>query len=63
LLETKTLGASVGKAWKLEEALRWREVRGPTGEMTGLWKCRGTAVEAVVGAVYTTQVSRVFLSN
>ncbi|GAA5899760.1 hypothetical protein JCM6882_005428 [Rhodosporidiobolus microsporus] len=55
LLDTKTLGASVGKAWKLEDGLRWREVRGRDGEMTGLWKCRGVAVEAVVGAVYTTQ--------
>ncbi|GAA5837506.1 hypothetical protein JCM11251_002124 [Rhodosporidiobolus azoricus] len=55
LLDTKTLGASVGKAWKLEDALRWREVRGKDGEMTGLWKCRGSAVEAVVGAIYTTQ--------
>ncbi|GAA5969563.1 hypothetical protein JCM11641_008161 [Rhodosporidiobolus odoratus] len=55
LLDTKTLGASVGKAWRLEEGLKWREVRGKDGEMTGLWKCRGAAVEAVVGGVYTTQ--------
>lgn len=58
ILDTKTLGAGVGRAWRLEEAVRWREVRGPDGEMTGLYKCRGSAVEAVVGAVYTTQVSR-----
>lgn len=25
--------------------------------MTGLWKCRGSAVEGVVGMVFTTQVS------
>ncbi|GAA5859460.1 hypothetical protein JCM8547_006834 [Rhodosporidiobolus lusitaniae] len=55
LVDTKTLGAGIGKAWGLEDALRWREVRGQDGEMTGLWKCRGTAVEAVFGAVYTTQ--------
>ncbi|POY71645.1 hypothetical protein BMF94_5340 [Rhodotorula taiwanensis] len=55
ILDTKTLGASVGKAWRLEEALRWREVRGQDGEMTGLWKCRGSAVEGVVGMVFTTQ--------
>ncbi|GAA5823944.1 hypothetical protein JCM3770_004141 [Rhodotorula araucariae] len=55
ILDTKTLGAGVGRAWRVEDALRWREVRGQDGEMTGLWKCRGSAVEAVVGAVYTTQ--------
>ncbi|GAA6012191.1 hypothetical protein JCM10207_002754 [Rhodosporidiobolus poonsookiae] len=55
LLETKTLGASVGRAWGLEGALRWREVRDSQGERSGLWKCRGGAVEAVVGAAYTTQ--------
>lgn len=56
ILDTKQLGATVGKAWRLEDALRWREQRGPDGEMTGLWKCRGTGVEGVLGAVYTTQV-------
>ncbi|BGP18466.1 hypothetical protein JCM10213_003198 [Rhodosporidiobolus nylandii] len=55
ILDTKTLGASVGKAWTLEDGLRWREVKARDGSTTGLWKCRGTAVEAVVGAVYTTQ--------
>ncbi|KAG0663729.1 hypothetical protein C6P46_002298 [Rhodotorula mucilaginosa] len=55
ILDTKTLGASVGKAWRLEEALRWREVRGQDGEMTGLWKCRGAGVEGVIGMVFTTQ--------
>ncbi|GAA5882861.1 hypothetical protein JCM3774_006317 [Rhodotorula dairenensis] len=55
ILDTKTLGASVGKAWRLEDALRWREVRGQDGEMTGLWKCRGTGVEGVIGMVFTTQ--------
>ncbi|GJN92528.1 hypothetical protein Rhopal_005558-T1 [Rhodotorula paludigena] len=55
ILDTKQLGATVGKAWRLEDALRWREQRGPDGEMTGLWKCRGTGVEGVLGAVYTTQ--------
>lgn len=58
ILDTKTLGASVGKAWRLEEALRWREVRGQDGEMTGLWKCRGAGVEGVIGMVFTTQVSQ-----
>ncbi|BGP42044.1 hypothetical protein JCM10449v2_006046 [Rhodotorula kratochvilovae] len=55
ILDTKNLGAGVGRAWRVEDALRWREVRGQDGEMTGLYKCRGSAVEAVVGAVYTTQ--------
>ncbi|GAA5986249.1 hypothetical protein JCM10908_006474 [Rhodotorula pacifica] len=55
ILDTKTLGASVGKIWRLEDALRWREVRGQDGEMTGLWKCRGTGVEGVVGMVFVTQ--------
>ncbi|GAA6038455.1 hypothetical protein JCM8097_007660 [Rhodosporidiobolus ruineniae] len=55
LLDTKSLGASVGAVWRLEDALRWREVKDRSGHVTGLWKCRGTAVEAVVGAVYTTQ--------
>ncbi|GAA5912777.1 uncharacterized protein JCM6883_006232 [Sporobolomyces salmoneus] len=55
LLNTKQLGATVGAAWKLEEAMRWREVRGPTGEMTGLWKVRGMGVEAVLGGVFTSQ--------
>ena len=61
ILDTKTLGASVGKAWRLEEALRWREVRGQDGEMTGLWKCRGAGVEGVIGMVFTTQVSQTLL--
>lgn len=61
ILDTKTLGASVGKAWRLEEALRWREVRGQDGEMTGLWKCRGAGVEGVIGMVFTTQVSQALL--
>ncbi|BGP02148.1 hypothetical protein NBRC10513v2_005794 [Rhodotorula toruloides] len=55
ILDTKTLGATVGMAWRLQEGLRWRAVRGPDGEMSGLWKCRGSAVEGVVGVVYTTQ--------
>ncbi|GAA5840446.1 hypothetical protein JCM9279_007328 [Rhodotorula babjevae] len=55
LLDTKNLGAGVGRQWGLEGALRWREVRGHDGEVTGLYKCRGSAVEAVMGAVYTTQ--------
>lgn len=57
LLNTKQLGATVGAAWKLEDAMRWREVRGPTGEMTGLWKVRGMGVEAILGGVFTSQVS------
>lgn len=36
--------------------MRWREVKGPTGEMTGLWKVRGMGVEAVMGGVFTSQV-------
>ncbi|GAA6060241.1 hypothetical protein JCM10212_003481 [Sporobolomyces blumeae] len=55
VLDTKQLGATVGSAWKLERALRWREVRGPDGAMTGLWKVRGMGVESVVGGVYTSQ--------
>ncbi|KAM0792645.1 hypothetical protein ACM66B_002426 [Microbotryomycetes sp. NB124-2] len=55
ILDTKELGANVGRVWSLERALRWREVRGPNGEMTGLYRSRGTAVEALVGAVYTQQ--------
>ncbi|GAA5953839.1 hypothetical protein JCM21900_005488 [Sporobolomyces salmonicolor] len=55
LLNTKQLGANVGAAWRLENAMRWREVRGPDGMMTGLWKVRGMGVEAVVGAAFTTQ--------
>ncbi|GAA5824978.1 hypothetical protein JCM5353_002954 [Sporobolomyces roseus] len=55
LLNTKQLGATVGAAWKLEDAMRWREVKGPTGEMTGLWKVRGMGVEAVMGGVFTSQ--------
>lgn len=79
MLETKELGANVGRVWKLEKAMRWREVvrtfsvihrgqgpklmslhlvqRGPTGEMTGLYKSRGAAVEALIGAVYSREVS------
>ncbi|GAA6024811.1 hypothetical protein JCM11491_005616 [Sporobolomyces phaffii] len=55
LLNTKQLGATVGSAWKLEDAMRWREVRGPTGEMTGLWKVRGMGVEAILGGIFTSQ--------
>ncbi|SCV72339.1 BQ2448_3876 [Microbotryum intermedium] len=51
--DTKQLGATVGKGWGLETVLRWREVRGPKGDPTGLYKARGQAVEALIGAVYT----------
>ncbi|KAI5478422.1 cell cycle arrest in response to pheromone-related protein [Pseudohyphozyma bogoriensis] len=46
------LGATVGSEWKLEKAMRWREVRSPKGEFTGLFKSRGSSVEAIIGAVY-----------
>ncbi|GAA5897309.1 hypothetical protein JCM5296_000995 [Sporobolomyces johnsonii] len=55
VLNTKQLGATVGAVWRLEDAMRWREVRGPDGMMTGLWKIRGMGVEAIVGAAFTTQ--------
>jgi len=58
LLNTKQLGATVGAAWKLEDSMRWREVKGPTGEMTGLWKVRGMGVEAVMGGVFTSQANQ-----
>ncbi|KAL8278167.1 hypothetical protein RQP46_009340 [Phenoliferia psychrophenolica] len=54
LLDTRELGAGAGAALQLERALRWREVRGPDGRPTGLFKSRGCALEAVVGAVYLT---------
>ncbi|KAK4050014.1 hypothetical protein OIO90_005204 [Microbotryomycetes sp. JL221] len=55
LLDTRELGANVGRVWQLEKVLKWREVRGPNGEMTGLYKSRGTAVEALVGLVFSQQ--------
>lgn len=57
LLETKELGAGAGRAWKLEDVIRWREVNGADGLPTGLFKSRGTALEAIVGAVYLAHVS------
>ncbi|SGZ08488.1 BQ5605_C030g10797 [Microbotryum silenes-dioicae] len=51
--DTKQLGATIGKGWGLQSVLRWREVRGPKGDPTGLYKARGQAVEALIGAVYT----------
>jgi len=63
LLDTKNLGAGVGRQWGVEGVLRWREVRGHDGEVTGLYKCRGSAVEAVIGAVYTTQVRPLSFSS
>lgn len=56
-LETKELGAGVGRTWALERAMRWREVRAPNGEVSGLYKARGMALEALIGAVYLTHVS------
>ncbi|KAM0748602.1 hypothetical protein T439DRAFT_327865 [Meredithblackwellia eburnea MCA 4105] len=52
ILQTRELGATVGKELGLEHALRWREVRGPDGFMTGLYKSRGNALEALVAAVH-----------
>lgn len=56
LLETRQLGATAGKELGLENALRWREVVGANGEPTGLFKSRGSMVEALVGAVYMKHV-------
>lgn len=55
-LETKELGAGAGRAWALESVMRWREVRGPNGEPSGLYKTRGAALEAIIGAVYLRHV-------
>lgn len=61
-LETKQLGASVGRAWELESIMRWREVRGLDGEPSGLYKTRGAVLEAIVGGVYLRHVRPHFLS-
>ncbi|KAK4701847.1 hypothetical protein P7C70_g4382, partial [Phenoliferia sp. Uapishka_3] len=56
LLETRELGASAGATLGLERAMRWREVRMPTGTMGGLFKARGSCLEALAGAVYMTHI-------
>lgn len=61
IVQTSMLGDSVGRFLKLEEVMRWRPAlaegqRGP--KETGLFKIRGTTVEAVVGAIYHHHVSR-----
>lgn len=55
LLHTSRLGDEVGRTLKLEEVMRWRPAisegqRGP--KETGLFKVRGVAVEALIGAIY-----------
>ncbi|CAO1634919.1 unnamed protein product [Parajaminaea phylloscopi] len=55
LLETRVLGDAVGRSLKLEEVMRWTPAvsDGQTGPReTGLFKIRGAAVEAFVGAFY-----------
>ncbi|CEL63316.1 hypothetical protein RSOLAG1IB_05360 [Rhizoctonia solani AG-1 IB] len=62
VLHTRTLGEHVGAAWQLERVMRWvpnfdhhtstSGIRANEGESSGLYKIRGTTVEAVVGGVF-----------
>lgn len=61
VLKTSRLGDKVGRTLKLEQIMRWTPAvldgqRGPVE--TGLFKIRGVAVEALVGAIYHQHVSR-----
>ncbi|QRV82238.1 ribonuclease III [Ceratobasidium sp. AG-Ba] len=53
-MDTRVLGEIVGDAWKLERVMRW--VPNRTGEGSskdaGIYKVRGTTVEAVVGGTF-----------
>lgn len=55
LLQTSRLGDSVGRSLKLEQVMRWRPAvsDGQAGpKEIGLFKIRGTTVEALIGAIY-----------
>ncbi|CAE6534866.1 unnamed protein product [Rhizoctonia solani] len=62
VLHTRALGEHVGAAWQLEKVMRWvpnfdhhidpSGTRAGEGGSPGLYKIRGTTVEAVVGGVF-----------
>ncbi|KAG8750648.1 hypothetical protein FRC14_000334 [Serendipita sp. 396] len=56
ILDTYVLGEYVGAAWKLERTMRWvpSHTNDPTRTMwsSGLYRVRGTTVEAIVGGVF-----------
>ncbi|CAE6461185.1 unnamed protein product [Rhizoctonia solani] len=62
VLHTRALGEHVGAAWQLERVMRWVPnfdhhtdaggIRADEGGSSGLYKIRGTTVEAVVGGVF-----------
>ncbi|CAE6376382.1 unnamed protein product [Rhizoctonia solani] len=62
VLHTRALGEHVGAAWQLERVMRWvpnfdhhtsaTGIRTDEGGSSGLYKIRGTTVEAVVGGVF-----------
>ncbi|CAE6417589.1 unnamed protein product [Rhizoctonia solani] len=62
VLHTRALGEHVGAAWQLERVMRWVPnfdhhidvdgIRVDEGGSSGLYKIRGTTVEAVVGGVF-----------
>ncbi|GAA96194.1 uncharacterized protein L969DRAFT_91649 [Mixia osmundae IAM 14324] len=54
LLNQYALGNTDGPAKRLslEKIMRWRSVVDPQGLETGLFKCRGMALEALLGAIF-----------
>ncbi|KIM34007.1 hypothetical protein M408DRAFT_325550 [Serendipita vermifera MAFF 305830] len=56
ILDTPVLGEYVGSAWNLEQVMRWvpSHTNDPSRTMwsSGLYRVRGTAVEAIVGGVF-----------
>lgn len=46
-LDTSKLGETIGNDWELERVMRWST----NSENSGVYKVRGSTVEAVVGAI------------
>ncbi|CAG8573809.1 9552_t:CDS:2 [Acaulospora colombiana] len=61
ILDTHVLGEYVGAAWSLEKIMRWvpSHTNDPSRTFwsSGLYRVRGTAVEAVVGAASSLPIS------
>ncbi|KAG8734380.1 hypothetical protein FRC12_018544 [Ceratobasidium sp. 428] len=58
-IDTRALGSMVGNVWELERVMRWAPSRVGESRLSdpGLYKVRGTTVEAVVGGVFFQFVS------
>ncbi|KAG8720393.1 hypothetical protein FRC09_009655 [Ceratobasidium sp. 395] len=53
-IDTRALGSMVGNVWELERVMRWAPSRVGESRLSdpGLYKIRGTTVEAVIGGVF-----------